>query len=61
LIQLTNTGNNFTPSWTPNSQYIIFMSTRTGDPEIWRMRFNGSQQVNLTNNSAVDEGPVCQP
>jgi Tol biopolymer transport system component len=62
LTQLTNTGDNFSPCWTPNSQYIIYMSTQpSGDAEIWRMRFDGSQKVNLTNIGATDEAPVCQP
>ncbi len=60
-VQLTTTGDNFTPCWTPNSLAIVFMSLRTGDAEIWLMRFDGTGQVNLTNNGAVDEGPVCQP
>jgi len=62
LTQLTNTGDNFTPCWTSNSQMIVYMSTQpSGDAEIWRMRFDGTQKVNLTNIGATDEVPVCQP
>lgn len=60
-VQLTTTGLDFTPSWASNSLQIAFMSLRTGNAEIWRMRFDGSLQVNLTNHPAVDEDPRSQP
>jgi Tol biopolymer transport system component len=60
-VQLTTTGNNFTPSWTADSSAIVFTSSRTGNGEIWRMAVDGSAQVNLTGDPAQDEGPVCQP
>lgn len=60
-VQLTTTGNNFTPCWTPDSLQIIFMSLRTGNAEIWRTRFDGTGQTNLTNDPSVDENPRCAP
>ncbi len=60
-VQLTTTGDNFTPCWTADSLAIVFMSLRSGNAEIWRMRFDGSGQINLTNHAAVDEEPQCSP
>jgi len=60
-VQLTNTGDNFTPCWSSDSLQIVFMSNRSGNAEIWRMAFDGTNPTNLTNDAAVDEGPVCSP
>jgi Tol biopolymer transport system component len=60
-VQLTNTGDNFTPCWSSDSLQIVFMSNRSGNAEIWRMAFDGTNPTNLTNDAAVDQGPVCSP
>lgn len=60
-LQLTNNGSSFTPCWISNSLQIAYMSLVTGDGEIWIMRFDGTQQTNLTNIGAVDENPQCSP
>ena len=40
---------------------IAFISDRDGNREIYLMRADGTGLVNLTNNPAVDEGPVWSP
>jgi Tol biopolymer transport system component len=60
-VQLTTNGVSFTPCWTSTSTQIAYMSTVSGDGEIWIMRFDGTQQTNLTNIGAVDENPQCSP
>ena len=42
----------------PPRDTIAFVSSRTGNPEIWTMKSDGSQQTQLTNNSEVDSDPT---
>jgi Tol biopolymer transport system component len=44
-----------------NGQTIAFVSSRDGDPEIYKMRPDGSQPTNLTHNSAPDSCPSWSP
>ena len=47
--QLTHdAGKNENPSWAPDGKHIVFMSDRTGRPQIWSMLADGSQQQQLT-------------
>jgi TolB protein len=48
-LQLTHSeGKNENPSWAPDGKHIVFMSDRTGRPQIWSMLADGSQQQQLT-------------
>ncbi|MEA3350770.1 MAG: SUMF1/EgtB/PvdO family nonheme iron enzyme, partial [Chloroflexota bacterium] len=47
--------------WSPGGGYIVFQSKRTGNAEIWIMDADGSNPVQLTNNSAKDAAPDWQP
>jgi len=58
---LTTKHNNSMPSWSPDGRYIVFVSKRDGNPEIYRMLSGGQDQINLTQNGAVDTDPVWQP
>ena len=42
------------PSWSPDGTKIAFDSSRDGNTEIYVMDADGSNQINLTNNSAFD-------
>jgi hypothetical protein len=52
LTRLTDTptlpngtpGNSVSPAWSPDGQYIAFLTDRTGEWEIWVMTANGSSQ-----------------
>jgi TolB protein len=47
--QLTHgEGKNENPSWAPDGKHIVFMSDRTGRPQIWSMLADGTQQQQLT-------------
>ncbi|MBI5651137.1 MAG: PD40 domain-containing protein [Chloroflexi bacterium] len=51
--QLTITGDNRYPTWSPSGQHISFVSVRTGGSEIYVMVNDGSRQTRLTNVSNV--------
>lgn len=61
-VQLTDTGENSEPVWSPDGEQIAFKSTREGDTEIYIMNNDGSEQVNLTNTPEyIDEAPSWSP
>jgi Tol biopolymer transport system component len=48
LTQLTDLpGPDFDPSWSPDGTRVAFRSERSGDPEIWMMNADGSDQRRL--------------
>lgn len=53
----------FTPSAAtmPNNMLLAFTSEKDGNPDIFTMRADGSEQVNLTNNPARDFKPAWSP
>lgn len=60
---LTNndTGNDGSPSWSPNREKIIFVSDRDGNLEIYSMNADGSDQTRVTNDPARDIEPAWRP
>ena len=63
LTRLSTNDSNFDggPSWSPDSVKILFSSSRDGNPEIYVMNSNGSEQTRLTNNPANDFQPAWSP
>ena len=59
--QLTNTGNNEQPSWSPDGTRIVFVSTRDGNHDIYVMDADGANPTRLTNNTDTEGGPVFSP
>jgi Tol biopolymer transport system component len=52
------------PSWTPDSNRIVFYSNRPGganDNEIYIMDYDGLNPTSLTNNTADDRNPCVSP
>lgn len=41
-------GENFYPSVTADGRYMVFQSTRSGKPEVWRANTDGSDMLQLT-------------
>ena len=45
------------PQWSADSSQILFHSERTGKSELFIMNADGSNQINLSNNPALDRTP----
>jgi hypothetical protein len=58
LHQITNTGLDASPAWSPNGTKIAFASRRTGRWQIFLMNEDGTSQVNISNSSADDRLPA---
>ncbi|MBX3014545.1 MAG: PD40 domain-containing protein [Caldilineaceae bacterium] len=54
-------GYNFRPVWSPAGDFVLFVSNRDGNQEIYRVNVDGTGLVNLTNNDANDSAPSLSP
>lgn len=62
LVQLTNTpGYDAEATVSPKGDKIVFTSLRDGDPEIYTMNLDGSDQKRLTFEKGYDGGPFFSP
>ncbi len=59
---LTDNGNDQRPTWSPNGRYVVFMSSRDGNWELYRLDRDTSQILRLTNDVAAQDGlPSISP
>lgn len=57
-VNLTkNTVPDSDPSFSPDGGTVVFISTRSGDAEIWAMTAGGTGAINLSNNGAAEFRP----
>jgi TolB protein len=57
-INLTDDGySDNDPSWSPDGDHIVFMSTRDGNEEIYAMMSNGLEITNVSNDAGEDSDP----
>ncbi len=61
-VHLTNNNNaEYSPSWSPDGDRIVFVSKRDGNLEIYVMNADGSEQMNVSKHPAWDQFPVWSP
>ena len=51
--QLSNS-NDWEPSWSPDGRHVVFASQRDGNPEIYMMKADGSNETRLTHDPEDD-------
>jgi WD40-like Beta Propeller Repeat len=56
-----NKANEYNASYSPDGTKIVFISDRTGNPEIFIMNPTGNFPVQLTSNDCVNEVPTWSP
>jgi Tol biopolymer transport system component len=49
------------PSWSPDGKYIVYMSSKSGLGEIYRVQIETGEIERLTNNSDADGSPCWSP
>jgi Tol biopolymer transport system component len=60
-VQVTTTGDNGEAQWSPDGQWLVFVSSRDGHRQLYRMTLAGTSQTNISNSPAIDTDPVWQP
>ena len=60
-LQITHTGDNWTPDWSPDGTTIAFASMRTGNSDIWIMPAAGGTARQITTDPAHDRAPRWSP
>ncbi|MFO7632406.1 MAG: protein kinase [Caldilinea sp.] len=60
-LRLTDNGNDVRPVWSPDGNNVVFMSTRDGDMDVYRLSLRNGSLVQLTNDPAQDGLPAVSP
>lgn len=59
--RLTDNGNDLRPAWSPDGRAVVFMSTRNGNMDVYRLSLQDGSLVQLTNDPAQDGLPAISP
>ena len=59
--QLTDNGNDLRPTWSPDGRHVVFMSTRDGNWELYRVSVADGSILRLTDDPAQDGLPTISP
>lgn len=54
-------GRHWTPAWSPNGDVIAIMAQQDGTNDIWLIRPDGGEAINITNSDSADVDPAWSP
>lgn len=60
-VQITRDASNQRPRWTPDGKRIVFISSRTGTPQVWSMNPDGGDAKQITTLSTGAGGVLVTP
>lgn len=62
-VQITDPskGNSYLHGWTPDAKKLIFTGQRNGDYNIWTIDIDTKEEVALTDQATLDDGPEYTP
>jgi TolB protein len=62
VVNISNArGGDYSPAWSPDGEWIAFMSDRKGNANIWLVRPDGSDLRQLTDLPGISEYPTWAP
>jgi Tol biopolymer transport system component len=61
MAVVPHTEHGFQPAWSPDGGWLVFSRNGGGDAELWKIRADGSDLTQLTNNAAEDWEPSWSP
>jgi TolB protein len=61
IQQMTTSGANEDPAWSPDGRHLVFTSSRSGTKDVYVMHADGSGQKRLTRNARNNFGPDWSP
>lgn len=61
VTQITDTGLDYAPYWSPDASMLLFSSERDGNSEIYVMDISRNQFFNLTDSASQERDPAWQP
>jgi TolB protein len=59
--RLTSGASDDWPTWSPDGQRIAFQSDRSGNPDLWSIKIDGTGLTQLTDDPAADRYPDWSP
>lgn len=59
--QLTDSGADGAPDWSPDGTKVVFMSCRDGSCELYTMNADGSNETEVPNTGSNEQDPVWSP
>ena len=59
--QMTISGSDIAPAWSPDGTKLTFTSARSGSYQVWTMNQDGTNQINISNSSSQDGLSVYSP
>ena len=57
----TDTAHDWHPAWSPDGQWIAYISDKAGNRDIWVMRADGTDQRQITHHPGQDRLPMWSP
>ncbi len=59
--QITDTGPSYLHGWSPDGKYLIYTAERNGEFDIYKIAFEGSEEIRLTDTPGLDDGSEYTP
>jgi Tol biopolymer transport system component len=47
--------------WSPDDQFLVYTAERNGQYDIYKIHVNGGEEIRLTNQATLDDGPEYSP
>ena len=61
LSKNTTLGDDSSPNWSPDGKWITFTSSSSSNSEIYVVKIDGTELVQLTHDNVMDQSPIWQP